>query len=65
MIERIDYPSGAELAAWPDCPIPKCPNKICISLDSVYCWPHTAARKSYDEIIHEANKEPEHEVSLA
>lgn len=27
--------------AWPDCPIPGCPNKICLSLNSKYCHPHT------------------------
>lgn len=26
---------------WPDCPIPGCPHKICLSLDSDKCYPHT------------------------
>lgn len=26
---------------WPDCPVPGCPNKICLSLDSYKCFPHT------------------------
>lgn len=30
-----------EWAAWPDCPIEGCPNKICLALDSQFCFPHT------------------------
>lgn len=26
---------------WPDCPVPGCPNKICLSLNSDRCFPHT------------------------
>lgn len=26
---------------WPNCPIADCPNKICLSLNSDKCWPHT------------------------
>jgi len=62
MVEDVDYPSEATLAAWPDCPIAGCPNKCCKSLNSIYCWPHTAARKTYDEIMHDFNKDPEYEV---
>jgi hypothetical protein len=32
---------AADLSGWPNCPIPDCPNKICLSLDSDKCWPHT------------------------
>jgi hypothetical protein len=36
-----DYPSEEELAAWPNCPIPDCEWKACLSLDSYRCWRHT------------------------
>lgn len=26
---------------WPDCPIEGCPNKICLALNSEFCFPHT------------------------
>lgn len=26
---------------WPDCPVPGCTNKICLSLNSDKCFPHT------------------------
>lgn len=26
---------------WPDCPVEGCPNKICLSLNSDRCFPHT------------------------
>ena len=28
-------------ANWPDCAIEGCPNKCCLALDSIYCFPHT------------------------
>lgn len=32
-------------ANWPDCAIKACPNKCCLALDSVYCFPHTPGNK--------------------
>lgn len=29
------------LDKWPNCPIPDCPNKICLRLRSDKCCPHT------------------------
>lgn len=26
---------------WPDCTVPRCPNKCCLALDSEKCFPHT------------------------
>ena len=26
---------------WPDCPVPGCTNKICLALNSDFCFPHT------------------------
>lgn len=28
-------------ANWPDCAVEGCPNKCCLALDSVWCFPHT------------------------
>lgn len=30
-----------EFDAWPKCAVPACQNKCCLSLNSIYCWPHT------------------------
>ena len=27
--------------AWEDCPVPDCKNKVCLRLNSEYCYPHT------------------------
>jgi hypothetical protein len=51
MIEGIDYPSPEQLARWPDCKIPGCPNKSCIRLSSEFCYPHTKSGKTYDELV--------------
>jgi hypothetical protein len=32
------------LDLWPDCPVPGCPNKVCLRLKSPYCYPHTYLR---------------------
>ena len=29
------------LDEWPDCPVEGCKNKICLALDSQFCFPHT------------------------
>lgn len=26
---------------WPDCPVEGCQNKICLALNSEFCFPHT------------------------
>ena len=26
---------------WPDCPVEGCANKVCLALDSPYCFVHT------------------------
>lgn len=51
-----DYLSEAELAAWPYCPIAGCPNKCCKFLNSIYCWPHTKADKTPEDLMEELNK---------
>ncbi len=30
-----------EMDDWPDCPVDGCQNKICLSLNSEFCFPHT------------------------
>lgn len=32
-------------ANWPDCAIEGCPNKCCLALDSLFCFPHTPGNK--------------------
>ncbi len=32
-------------ANWPDCVIDGCPNKCCLALDSIFCFPHTPGNK--------------------
>jgi hypothetical protein len=34
-----------EYANWPDCAVDDCPNKCCLALDSVFCFPHTPGNK--------------------
>lgn len=34
-----------DFANWPDCVIDGCPNKCCLALDSVFCFPHTPGNK--------------------
>lgn len=29
------------LDSWPNCEVPDCPNKCCLSLNSAKCFPHT------------------------
>ena len=36
---------GGDFANWPDCAIDGCPNKCCLALDSVFCFPHTPGNK--------------------
>ena len=55
--EAISRPAGREEQAmsgscsmaqsmkkWPNCAVPDCPNKSCLSLHSEYCWPHTVGQ---------------------
>jgi hypothetical protein len=42
---------------WPMCPIEGCMNRICLSLNSEYCWPHTKGDKSWDEMLAELKQE--------
>lgn len=35
---------------WPDCPIEGCPNKICLALDSEFCFPHTPGNERVKHI---------------
>jgi len=42
---------------WPMCPIPGCMNRICLLLNSKYCYPHTKGDKSWDELLAEINEE--------
>ena len=39
------------LEEWPMCAVPTCKNRCCLSEDSVYCWPHTKADDSFDELM--------------
>ena len=55
LIEDVDYPSEATLAAWPDCAIAGCPNKCCKAKNSIYCWPHTGAGKTPEDLVSEIN----------
>lgn len=34
-----------DLNEWPDCPVEGCENKICLSLNSSMCFPHTPGNK--------------------
>ena len=52
------YIEGEGLVYWPMCPIKGCPNRICFSEESKYCYPHTGSGKSFDELIAELNEEP-------
>ena len=44
---------------WPMCPIKGCQNRICLRLESSYCYPHTGSGKTLDELLDELNREPE------
>ena len=37
------------LQNWPDCAVVGCFNKCCLSLDSIYCWPHTTTARGPDD----------------
>lgn len=37
--------SESDYANWPDCVIDGCPNKCCLALDSIFCFPHTPGNK--------------------
>ena len=37
-----DY--AQELGEWANCPVPDCPNKCCLHLNSPLCWPHTVGQ---------------------
>lgn len=39
-----------DLDVWPDCPIEGCPNKICLALDSEFCFLHTPGNKHVKSI---------------
>jgi len=41
----------AGLVYWPMCPIKHCKNRICLSLGSDYCWPHTGTGQTEDEFL--------------
>jgi hypothetical protein len=30
-----------DFGAWPHCAVPGCLNKVCLRLNSNYCWDHT------------------------
>lgn len=34
-----------DISDWPDCAVEGCPNKCCLALDSVFCFPHTPGNK--------------------
>lgn len=39
-----------DLDDWPDCPIEGCPNKICLALNSEFCFQHTPGNKHVKHI---------------
>ena len=39
-----------EFDDWPDCPVEGCPNKICLALDSEFCFPHTPGNRHVKHI---------------
>ena len=39
-----------DLDKWPDCPVEGCPNKICLALDSEFCFPHTPGNEHVKRI---------------
>lgn len=42
--------SDVEYEEWPDCPIEGCPNKICLALQSDFCFPHTPGNEHVKRI---------------
>ena len=38
---KIVY-EGGETFDWADCPVQDCTNRICLALESSYCYPHTS-----------------------
>ena len=38
---RCAITRGMNYDDWPDCPVEGCTNKVCLALDSEYCFPHT------------------------
>jgi hypothetical protein len=50
-------PDAIPYNEWPMCPIKGCMNRICLSLDSQFCWPHTKGDKSWGELLAELNEE--------
>lgn len=49
---------------WPDCPVPGCPNKICLSLNSDRCFPHTPGNEHVKRWKIEARNAPTAEPPL-
>ena len=46
IVEGCDTP-----VYWPMCPVPGCSNRICLSLGSDRCWPHTGTGKDQKEFM--------------
>ena len=46
----------SEYSEWPKCAIAACKNKCCLSLNSIYCWPHTGTGGTLDSLISDLNK---------
>jgi len=42
---------------WPMCPIKGCTNRICLSLHSDKCWPHTKSDKSFSDIMKDCSED--------
>ena len=51
---------GRGLVYWPKCVVPNCPNRCCLALDSVRCYPHTLGLSN--EIIDSMKHEDEQTV---
>jgi len=39
------------LIYWPVCPVPLCSNRVCLSLQSDKCFPHTKSSDSFKDMI--------------
>lgn len=56
-----------DLDSWPDCPAEGCINKICLVLDSQFCFPHTPGNKHVKNIdidVRRVMREKKEEIKM-
>ena len=56
-----------DLDNWPDCPTVGCTNKICLALDSQFCFPHTPGNKYVKSInidVRRVMREKKKEINM-